>query len=143
MKEEFIKIWVKTGILRPRQKDIEKIKSMVELAEINANVAGKVPLDEDSATLIFREIYESLRQLGDACWWLEGYEPTNHEISMDILKGQDINEKTMLNFVDRFKRIRHDANYRGFKVSVQQAKEILDFWDKCGIDIIKIIRKKM
>ena len=51
----------------------------------------------------------------------------------------DIKEKILLNSLDRLKKIRHDANYRGFRISVNQAQEIITFWDKCAIEIMKII----
>ena len=143
MKKEFVEIWLKSGVLRNRQRDIEKIKSMINSAEINAKVTKNIKLNEDTATLIFREIYESVRQLGDAKWWLLGYEPTNHEISMEILKEFDIKEKVKLNSLDRFKKTRHDVNYRGFRATVSQAEEILDFWNKCGEEIIKTLKKEI
>ena len=143
MKKEFIGLWLKTGIIRPRQQDKEKIRSMINSAEINARVTKDINLNEDTATLIFRELYESIRQLGDAKWWLLGYEPSNHEISMEALKEFDIKEKLKLNSLDRFKKIRHDVNYRGFRATISQAEEILDFWMKCGEEIIKLLKKEI
>jgi len=143
MKKEFIDLWLKTGIIRNRQRDIEKIKSMINSAEINAKVTKAIKLNEDTATLIFREIYESTRQLGDAKWWLLGYEPSNHEISMEVLKDFDIKEKIKLNSLDRFKKTRHDVNYRGFRATISQTEEILDFWNKCGEEIIKTLRREI
>lgn len=139
MKKELIDMYLKADQLRTRQLDKERIKSMVESAKTNARIAKTIDLNEDSATLIFREIYESIRQLGDAKWWLRGYEPRNHEICMEMLKESNIKEKLLLNHLSRFKRIRNDANYRGFKVTVMQAKEIIDFWGRCSNDIIKEI----
>ncbi|MFH1209970.1 MAG: hypothetical protein V1663_04240 [archaeon] len=143
MKKEFIEIWLKAGIIRNRQMDTAKIKSMINSAEINVKVTKDIKLNEDSATLIFREIYESVRQLGDAKWWLLGYEPSNHEISMDILKESNIKEKLKLNSLDRFKKTRHDINYKGFRVTISQAEEILDFWNKCGEEIIQNLKKEI
>ncbi len=143
MKKEIINTLTKTGILRIRQIDKEKIKSMIKSAEINANVAKSVHLTEDSATLIFREVYESIRQIGDAKWQLTGYEPSNHDISLEILKEMDIKDKLKLNFLDRFKNIRHDANYKGFRVLISQTKEIIDFWNSCGKEIIQILSKEL
>lgn len=143
MKKEFIGLWLKSGILRNRQKDTEKIISMIDSAEVNARVAKSIKVNEDSATLVFREIYESIRQIGDAKWWFLGYEPTNHEISLEILKEFDILEKVRLNSLDRFKKTRHDVNYRGFRATVSQAEEILNFWDKCVKDIIAILKKEV
>src|SRR3989344_2787766 len=139
MKEEIIKSLAKTGILRARQKDSKKIRSMLSSAEVNVKVTKTVPLNEDSATLIFREVYESIRQLGDAYWWTVGDEPSNHEVSMDMLGELSIKDSVKLNYLCRFKQIRHDANYKGFRVTMSQAREILDFWDSCSKDIIKII----
>ncbi len=116
---------------------------MINSAEINARVTKSIKLNDDTATLVFREIYESVRQLADAKWWLLGYEPLNHEISMEALKDFDIKEKLKLNSLDRFKKTRHDVNYRGFRATIQQAEEILDFWDKCGREIIKKLRDEI
>lgn len=142
MKDEIINTLVKTGILLKREVDLPKIKSAIESSKINAKVAKSIPLNEDSATLTFREIYESIRQLGDAKWWSLGYEPQNHDIALEILKEMEIKNKIKLNFLERFKKIRHDANYKGFRVSISQAKEIIEFWDECSKDIIKNITKQ-
>jgi len=139
MKKDIIETLVKTGILREREKDIFKIKSALNSAKDTAIVAKGIQINEKSATLVFREIYESIRQLGDAKWWTLGYEPQNHDITLTILKEMDIKNKIKLNFLDRYKQIRHNANYQGEKVSVAQAKEIVEFWSGCGEDIIKII----
>jgi len=143
MKKEIIDMLVRTGELRIRQRDIERIKSMIKSAETNANVVKKMSLNDDSATVIFREIYESIRQLGDAKWWLAGYEPLNHDVSMKSLEELEVKEKIRLNFLRRFKKIRNDANYRGFRVPVSQAKEIIDLWDSCGRDIIRLLIKEL
>ena len=143
MKKEIIRIWLKTGALRNKQKDIEKIESIISSAEINAQVTKAIKLNDDTATLIFREIYESIRQLGDAKWGLLGFEPCNHEVSMEVLKDFDIKDKVKQNSLDRFKKTRHDINYRGFRTSISQTEEILDFWNKCGEEILRILRKEI
>lgn len=136
-------ILVRAGILRKRDCNVSRIRSLISFAEKNVKMVKTIPLTEDTATIIFREIYESIRQLGEASWWLKGYEPSNHEISLDGLKDWDIKEKVKLNFLSRFKKIRHDANYEGMKVSLSQAKEIIEFWDSCCCDIIGQILNKV
>jgi len=104
MKKERIDYLILEGELRPRLPDREKIKSIIKSSEVNANVVLGLPVSEDSATVIFREIYESIRQLGDAKWWLLGYEPLNHEVSLEILREMNIKEKVKLNHLPRFKK---------------------------------------
>ena len=43
----------------------------------------------------------------------------------------------------REKKIRHDVNYRGFRVSILQAKEIIEFWDKCGKEVVQILYREI
>jgi transcriptional regulator len=68
MKKELIDIWLRAKLLRKRQADKSRITSMIKTAEMNVRVIRKLPLEEENATVIFREIYESIRQLGDAKW---------------------------------------------------------------------------
>ncbi len=143
MKKELIDLLVKQGVLRIRQKDTERIKSLIASAEIDANAAKKIQLTKETANLIFRGIYEPIRQLGDACWWIIGYEPVDHQTSLESLKDMNINDKIRLNYLDRFRKIRNDANYRGMRVSAVQAKEILEFWNACGKEIIQNLRTEI
>ena len=99
-----------------------------------------IDLNQKNSTVIFREIYESIRQLGDAKWWIEGYEPLDHDVSLEILKNLNIKSSIELNFLDRFRKIRNDANYRGFKVTETQTREIISFWNKSGMEILELIR---
>ena len=141
MKNELIEQWLKANQLRKREPDRQKIKSMIESAITNMDIIKHIPLNEESATVIFRETYESIRQLGDARWWLEGYEPKNHEVSLELLKEVNITQKILLFHLPRFKAIRNDINYRGYRASLSQAKEILNFWEQCAQEIITLLLK--
>ncbi len=141
MNKERITSLVNEGKLRPRQPDPALAKSLITSAKTTAAVALSIKLEEQSATVIFREIYEAIRQLGEARWILLGYQPDNHEVSLESLSDLDIKNKVKLNYIDRFRKIRNDANYRGFSVSESQAREMLGFWKACGGEIIEKISK--
>ena len=118
-----------------------QIKSLLNAIKINAEATLSIPLKGNNATIIFRELYESIRQLGDAKWWSLGFEPQTHDVSLEILKDLNIKDKYKLNNLDRFKLIRHDVNYRGFQVSTEQAKELIDFWNSLGKEILRNLGK--
>ena len=140
MKEEAIAALVKMGELRLKPVDKGRVKSAISFAETNARVAKTFPLTEESATIVFSAMYESVRQLGMAKWWLLGYDPSNHGLALDILKEMDIKDKVKLNYLDRFKKIRHDAHYRVVSTTLSQAKELIDFWDTSGKQILEILK---
>jgi len=60
-----------------------------------------------------------------------------------LIAGDGRSHLFKLNSLDRFKRIRHDINYRGFRASLGQAEEILNFWNNCGEEIIKNLKKEI
>ena len=143
MQKNILDRLLKRGLIRKRDLDIERIKSMIGFSEENVDFIKKLPVNQESSGVIFREMYESIRQLGDVKWWLVGYEPRTHEVCLDLLEELEIKNKIKLNSLDRFKKIRHDLNYRGNRISVEQAKEILEFWEDCASEIIKILKEEI
>jgi len=129
--------------IRRRSPDRLRAKSLLEAAESTMKELGAVRLTEGTGTIIFRETYESLRQLGDARWWLLGYEPRDHEVSMEILATEKIPHSAKLAKLDRYREIRNNANYRGYVISKAVAQEIREFWEECGAEILEKLKKEL
>src|SRR3989344_6018609 len=137
MEVKILNEYIKKGSLIKKSPDIHMAASLIDVALITAKTAMNIPLKEGNAIVIFRELYESLRQLGDAKLWKMGYEARQHEPSIKILTYSIISNPLALNRLDRFRLIRNDANYRGYKITLSQANDIVEFWTKYGEEIIK------
>ena len=127
------------GELRRRSPDKARIRSMLEAAKRTSEYVCRLEINEESAAVVFRELYECLRQIGDALLWRSGWEPLKHTASIEALKeevGYVDYEK-----LDRLRIIRNNANYRGYSVSVQNALEIKELWEKWGRSIEKMGRE--
>ena len=142
MKPEVISDMERRGHVHARSKDIPRIRSLLASAKSVSSVALSIHLDEKTSTLIFRELYESVKQMGDALWWCLGYEAETHEAAMKILAEVDIKEKLGLHKLDRFRKMRNDSNYRGYMITASQAKEMVNFWRRCSGELISFIEKK-
>ena len=129
--------------IRKRTPDKLRARSLVEAAGKTMDAVGRIPLTDATATIIFRETYEAIRQLGDARWWLDGYEPRDHEVSMEILKTEKISQSAKLAEADRFRSIRNNANYLGYAIPKAVAQEILDFWGNCGKEMMEKLKKEV
>lgn len=68
MRKEDIERLVREGLLRIRQPDKERIKSLVTSAETDAEAAKQIKLTELTANIIFKSTYDAIRQLADAQW---------------------------------------------------------------------------
>jgi len=140
MEDKLLKEYLNKGSLKKRSPDTNRANSLIKAAEITAKATLKVPLYKENTIMIFRELYETLRQLGDAKLWKLGYEARQHEPSIRILMDAKIKDKIALNRLDRFRIIRNDANYRGNQITLDQVKEILDFWKNYGKELIEWVK---
>ena len=127
--------------IRKRSPDRPRARSLVSASEKTMRTILAMPLTEETSTIIFRETYESIRQLGDARWWLLGYEPNDHEASMEVLKEEQIRLSSKLEKLDRFRSIRNRANYLGDDIPKAVAEEIVAFWNQCGKDILEKLKQ--
>jgi len=123
--------------------DFARAKSLVEASAKNMEFIIQMELSDTTSTIIFREAYESIRQMGDARWFILGYKPKDHEASMEILKNEKIKNSAKLQKLDRFKAIRHDANYSGYLIPKSVTEEILEFWGDCGFEILCILKDEL
>ncbi len=130
---------IREGKLRQRSPDLPRIRSLLAAAKDTVEVVKSMVITNKTATIVFREIYESIRQIGDARLWSLGFEPLKHDVSMDALMEMDIKEKVKLNKHHRFRKTRNDVNYRAYRISVAEAEEIIEFWNDCAEDLIKKI----
>lgn len=143
MNDEKIELWKSLGILRQKRKDTALIRSQIQACLRDADVARKIALTEESANVVFKEIYTSIRLLGEARWRLRGFETSNHEICLEILKEADIKAKMSLAHLDRYIKFRHEATYEGLRIGVDQVKEIISFWENCCKEIANKTLKEL
>ena len=118
------------GEIRRRSPDRARARSLAMAAQKIAHFACRIPLNSESAGVVFRELYECLRQVGDAKLWLCGYEALKHTASMEALEDE-IGQIDYMR-LDRLRTLRHGSNYRGYAISEANAQEILVIWKKWG-----------
>ena len=143
MNKTYIDVMIRENRIRPKTTEITKVRSLLENIEMNAEVTLEIALTKKSATVIFRELYECIREIGDALWWLEGYEPLDHGISIEILETQQVRNPQSLKHLENYKKIRHDIQYRGFKASEAQTREVTEFWNTSGKEVLKQLKTKV
>ena len=132
---------VENGSLRVREQDRHRAESLVDSAKRDALVASAIQITEESATVVLRVYYEAIRQLGEAAWRVKGFEPLNHEVSLDVLFELNILPDNLLSQLQQYRKIRNDANYRGVGATQNQARQIAAFWDTYNEKIIHEILK--
>lgn len=94
-----------------------RLKFFIKVKEVN----------ERTASYIFEDIYECLREASQALMSLKGYKPYSHEALISFLKEFFKFPESDTAAFDRYRVLRNKTVYQGEKISVETCKEALDF----------------
>lgn len=84
-------------------------------------------INENTASYIFEDIYECLREAAQSLMSLKGYKPYSHEALISFLKEFFTFPESDIAAFDRYRILRNKAVYKGEKLSVEVCKEALNF----------------
>ena len=113
--------------------DLIRAKSMLKMSKDSLNILNITSLNEKTMNIIFRELYEGLRQYIDAIGYSKGFKFRTHEAITIFLK-ENLNEKEISFKFDKYRKLRNGINYYGNPVSIETVREAIE-------EIPKIIKK--
>ncbi len=111
------KLCISSGNIKEKFVDIELIKSLKAVAEqgllfINA-AAKNIPKESTNWTFVFRDYYESLRGLIEACLLFDGIEADNHQCKNAYICFKHPELELNWEFLETIRLKRNAINYRG------------------------------
>ena len=120
------KEYLKKGIIRKASVDKNLIKSLIETAERGLKFFQDKAVDEKNTDVLFKNYYDSLREICEAVAISKGYKIYQHEaitlFLREILKEEEISFK-----FDRFRVLRNSIHYYGKTISKEETiKAVLD-----------------
>jgi len=123
--------YLKYNLVKKKSPDPNEASALMKKAEGRLKYSIKArDINENTSTYIFEDIYECLREAGQALMSLKGYKPYSHEALISFLKEFfNFSEEDIVNF-DRYRILRNKAVYKGEKISVDMCKEALMFLEK-------------
>jgi len=126
---------IKNGI-----KDIALARSLVK--DMLSRIKDVLSLDINKLPkLIFENIYDALRDFADAVLAIDGFKSYSHQASFAYLSKYNF-EETILDTFDRFRYKRNGSKYYGQGISIEEAKEILEFYKRNKDKINDILKNK-
>ncbi|HLC65273.1 MAG TPA: hypothetical protein VJI46_04075 [Candidatus Nanoarchaeia archaeon] len=132
--------YLEIGEVKKAAPDLALAKSLVR--DMNSRIKdSKSLLTQNYPKIVFENVYDALRDFADAVLAIEGYKSYSHQASFAYLAKFNFNIQ-MLETLDRFRYKRNGSKYYGQTVSVEEAKEILDFHNGIIKKIDRIIKEK-
>lgn len=117
--------------IRYKQPDVKNAFSIIEAAARDMKFTLSLPATEESAATIARNIYESFRMLGDALLVAKGIRSEDHILPINELMQLRAKTARPLGLLDNLRRTRHNINYYGYKPSLPETKDIVNFAQSC------------
>ena len=119
--------YLREGKVLKQSPDQAEAESLFSQAQQRIRDLLVLPLQERNASFRFESAYEVLRESLQAFLALAGYKPYSHEAVFAFAHEERLISEAEHHRADRYREIRHDINYRGTLVPVEEAKEIIQF----------------
>ena len=129
--------------MRIKRPDNKNALSLIESAKKDMIYTLSLEVNEQSASTIVRNIYESFRKLGDALLISKGIESQDHVAPIKELMTIKVNTTRPLNLLDNMRRLRHNVNYYGYAPKLVEVVNALSLAKDLFEPLTKEVEKKI
>ena len=130
-------------MIRHKRGDAKRALSLVEAAKKDMNFTVELPVSEDSASTIVRNVYECFRMLGEALLVNEGKVVLDHKLAIDRVISLPVGTSRPLGALENLRRMRHRINYYGYIATVDEAKYALSLAECCFDAVYDFVKKTL
>jgi len=127
------------GKVQKRTPNPSEAKSLMMQARDRIADLKSQSLKESNASFRFEDGYEAIREALQAFLSIRGFKPYSHEAVIAFAIKERLISQSDIMASDRYREIRNDINYKGKKVTVNDAKEVIKFADR----IIPLLESKL
>ena len=126
-----------------QSRDLAEARSLMQQAWDRSNDLSSLPVDISNAQFRFESAYECLREALQSFLSFEGYKAYSHEAIVIFSLEKKILSEAQAVKIDRYRTIRNDINYRGKKITIEEATEILHLVKSLLPLLRKILEEKL
>ena len=129
--------------IRYKQPDVKNSFSIVEAAARDMKFTLSLPVTEDSATTIARNIYESFRMLGAALLVAKGIESEDHITPIRELLKMKVSTSRPINLIENLRQLRHNINYYGYSPKLIEVEDVTSIARICFNPLLRAVLEKI
>jgi len=119
-----IEDYIKKNIVRKGSPDKMLALSLLKQTNQDKLFFDSLKITEISARKVASNYYDMLRSVLEAMASLDGYKIYNHEAFSSYLEEKGEKENSIL--FDRLRKIRNNINYYGSKLTIDEAKDMIE-----------------
>jgi len=88
------------------------------------------PITNESADLVFEDIYEAMREASQSLMSIQGYKPLSHEVLIAYLRDIKKFDISIIHKFDSYRKLRNKSVYEAERIELIETKEALVFAQK-------------
>lgn len=119
--------YINQNLVKTTKGNISLARSLLQKAEIRLSRVSKNDFRDEESSIIFEDIYESIREATQSIMELNNYKPYSHEALVSFVKFKKIFNDNESNIFDNYRILRNNSVYNAEKVSLNKCKESLEF----------------
>lgn len=120
--------YIKDGKVEQQHPDIERAHALMSKSEKRLKYLQ--PITEETADLVFEDIYEAMREASQSLMMLHGYKPLSHEAVIAYIRDKEGFNQHSIYALDSYRKLRNKSIYEAQKISAMKVKEALEFAKK-------------
>ena len=121
------RFYIAENLFKKSVPNISMATSLLQKAEIRLRRIAREKISDSESSIVFEDIYESLREASQSLMEIGGYKPYSHEALISFLKEQKLLDDEKTNILDNYRVLRNNSVYKAEKVSLEKCKEALAF----------------
>ena len=129
--------------MKQKRPDKKNAASIVEASERDMDFTLTLEQKDESSATIIRNIYECFRMLGEALLVSRGIESTDHIQPIKELLNLKVKTSRPINLIENLRKLRHNINYKGYKPTLDEVKDIISIAESCFKPLLQEVRKKL
>jgi len=128
---------------RIKHPDRKNALSILQAAEREMRYTFNLPITDESAFNIIRNVYECFRMLGDAKLVSEGFSSQDHVEQIKALEKMPVQTQRPIMLIDTLRKLRHNINYYGYIPSKAEAEDALSIAKACFNPLLEFVKKEV
>lgn len=119
--------YVKKNLVKRTTPNSSIAKSLTKKAETRLNLISEKEIKDETASILFEEIYEALREAAQSLMQIKGFKPYSHEALISFLFKEKLINESFTKKLNSYRILRNKSVYEAHKVSTETCKEALEF----------------
>lgn len=133
--------YLNKGVVRKVKINLAIVESLLKKSTYRLDILKESKITYKFSSIIFEEVYESIREAVQSLMQLKGYKPYSHEVIISFLKENKSFSPQIINTINRYRILRNKSVYEAKDVSIKTCKDALKFAIKFIRNIKHFIKK--